>query len=108
MSDLLDWGYLNLASILLGLAAWALPAIALGRRRWPEFCMASLGCCALALLGQIYYQWHRVEIEDFSALMDTARAVAEVSKFLVMTTFAANVVCCLVRRKWEKQRRDSQ
>ena len=96
-----NWYSLSSLSIGLGLAAWVLPLIGLRRRRWYGFCMASVACCALALLGQIVYQWHLVEIGDFSALMDTAWALVLVSGFLVVTTLVENLACCRVR--WRRE-----
>ena len=61
--------------------------------------MGSLTCCMLALLFQIIYTWHMVDIGDFSALMDTTWAVALVSGFLVLTTLGVNGICGLIYRR---------
>ena len=93
----MEYGWLNLGSVALGLAGWIAPWLAfaenwrsgLGRRGlWH---VVSLGCCALALWFQICYQRHLVEIQDWSALLDTAGAVGKVSGFLLVTTLLDNL-----------------
>ena len=93
----MEYGWLNLGSVALGLAGWITPWLAfagngcsgLGRRGlWH---IVSLGCCALALWLQICYQRHLVEIQDWSALLDTAGAVGKVSGFLLVTTLLDNL-----------------
>lgn len=53
--------------------------------------IVSLGCCALALWFQLCYQRHLVDIQDWSALLDTAGAVVQVSAFLLVTTLLDNL-----------------
>ena len=93
----MEYGWLNLGSIALGLAGWAVPWLTfvkgsraglVGRGLWH---VVSLGCCALALWLQICYQRHLVEIQDWSALLDTAGAVGKVSGFLLVTTLLDNL-----------------
>ena len=68
-------GWMNLASLGLGLAAWLLPCIAIafyrkaGGRLSAVFVAASGLCCALALYLQIRYQNHLVEIGDILSLI---------------------------------------
>ena len=93
----MGYGWLNLGSVVLGLAGWAVPWFSLlgrgrpglgGRGLWH---IVSLGCCALALWFQICCQRHLVEIQDWSALLDTAGAVGKVSGFLLVTTLLDNL-----------------
>ena len=93
----MEYGWLNLGSVALGLAGWIVPWFSLveksraglvGRGLWH---VVSLGCCALALWLQICCQRHLVEIQDWSALLDTAGAVGKVSGFLLVTTLLDNL-----------------
>ena len=94
----MGYGWLNLGSVVLGLAGWAVPWFFLlgkgrpglgGRGLWH---IVSLGCCALALWFQIRYQRHLVDIQDWSALMDTSGAVAGISAFLLISTLLDNLL----------------
>ena len=71
-------GWMNLASILLGLAGWGLPVWGLKR------------------LG---YSAHLAEIGDWPAWMDTADAVSAVSGFLLVTTALVNGAAVLLSRQ---------
>ena len=99
----MSWADWNLVSLVLGLIGWILPLVGLRARRWYGFCMASLGCCALALLGQNIAQYQMamimVELGDFSAVPDLERVLAWVSGFLVATTFLENLACYAVKLK---------
>lgn len=97
-------GWLNLASLALGLMAWILPIGNLMRhgklehKHWVAPSMLSLGACALALCFQIFYTHYLVKIEDWSALMDTSGAVALVSAVLLGVTILLNVLTLRVSR----------
>lgn len=88
--------WLNLGSLLLGLAAWGLPLKAfksLGEGRKNDLnrtLFLSLGACILALFFQVLYQGHLVKIQDWSALMDTSGALAWISGLLVLVTLVLN------------------
>lgn len=75
-------GLLNIASLLLGLGAWALPIAAILRRRSP-LCSGSFLLCALSLLCQILYTNHLVIIRGWSAIEDTHGAVTFAAVVLV-------------------------
>jgi len=89
---------LNLGSLVLGIIAWILPVINLGRRNkansrsWAVLSVASVSACAISLCMQIFYVDHLVRIEDWSALMDTSSAVAMVSTLLLIVTIVLNAV----------------
>ena len=92
----MDYGMLNLGSLACGLAGWVVPWLS-GVRRPPVVSrqylrgLISMGLCALALWFQIRYQRHLVDIQDWSALLDTAGAVVQVSAFLLVTTLLDNL-----------------
>ena len=93
----MDYGMLNLGSIVLGLAGWILPILHVSqlskkRRGLGRYAhILSMGACCLAIWLQICYDEHLVNIEDWSALMDTIKAVRVVSLFLLITTVLLNL-----------------
>jgi amino acid transporter len=97
-------GLLNLASFVLGLIAWILPVANLmrykkhDRRKWVTLSILSISACAISLCFQIFYNYHLVKIEDWSALMDTTDAVAFVAAVLLIVTIILNAITLLVYR----------
>lgn len=93
----MNYGMLNLGSIALGLAGWAIPLVqagrlAKGKRGLGRYAhILSMGACCLAIWFQICYDEHLVDIGDWSALMDTIGAVRMVSIFLLVTTLLLNL-----------------
>lgn len=85
-------GTLNFVSLLLGIAAWALPLAAAARpARRGAFTAASFLCCALALVGQILSLGRRVFLGDFSGLEDTMGGTIGMVLILVAVTLALNL-----------------
>ena len=84
-------GWMNLASILLGLAGWGLPVWGLkrwmrGRRKELGLCCWGSGlCCGGALWFQLGYSAHL--------------AVSAVSGFLLVTTALVNGAAVLLSRQ---------
>ena len=101
----MNYGWLNLGSLLLGLAAWACPVIYLIKRNRTQgkdcciFTMISVSACAVSLFFQIVYQDYLVRIEDLSALMDTSHATVAVSAVLLAITLALNLITVFVYSK---------
>jgi hypothetical protein len=97
-------GWLNIGSLVLGLVAWSLPIAYLVRyknpdyKKWIVFSILSISACAISLCLQIFYTYHLVMIEDWSALMDTTGAVASVSSVLVIVTILLNAIPLIVYR----------
>ncbi len=98
---------LNSGSLVFGITAWVLPVIGLIRlqkadtRKRSVFSVASLAACAVSLCLQIFELHHRVGIQDWSALLDTSRAVAWAAVLLVIVTVILNVVAlakCIERQ----------
>lgn len=52
----------------------------------------SMSSCSISLCFQILYNHHLVEIQDWSALMDTTGALVLVSSVLVIVTIALNII----------------
>ena len=91
-------GWMNLASLLLGLAAWALPVAAMALRRKAGGRLGSVLVsfsalfCALALYVQIRCQNHLVEKGDISAILDTSGALVFVAGVLLGVTAVLDVI----------------
>lgn len=97
-------GLLNLGSLVFGLIAWILPVVNLiqmnkhDHKNWIALSIMSISSCALSLCFQIFYTFHLVKIEDWSALMDTTAAVAFASAALLVVTIILNAMTLLVKR----------
>ena len=74
-------GWMNLASLALGLLAWMLPLVCV-----------SFAACAAALYLQLRYHAHLSRIEDVGAFLDTAQAAAFASAVLLCVTLALNAL----------------
>ena len=75
------WYLLNPLSLLLGLAAWALPLMAISRRlRLGKALAASSLCCSVSLWCQLVYQDH------LAALLDTSGALVRTAAVLIAVT----------------------
>ncbi len=92
--------FFSAGSLGLGLIAWIIPIIAMNRRKGKTdgmtFCLLSFSCCAIALVLQLFEIKHRVNIEDWSAIMDTIGAVSGVSVVLVAVTVFLNTLAIAV------------
>lgn len=92
------YGTLNLLSFLLGLAAWAVPVAAVIRKKGGGAGL-SFGLCALALLFQVVYTQHLVDIRDWSALEDTHYAVVSAAWVLMTVTAGLNLTAWAVNKR---------
>ncbi|MFY0517802.1 hypothetical protein ACOMCU_08200 [Lysinibacillus sp. UGB7] len=95
---------LNIGSLVLGLIAWIIPVVNLmryekhGHSKWGGLAILSISACAISLCFQIFYNYHLVKIEDWSALMDTMGAVAFAAAILVIVTILLNAITLIVYR----------
>ena len=95
-------GWMNLTSLGLGLAAWALPLAALALRKraagrlCPALVWASAAACGAALYLQICYQNHLVQIHDVGAILDTTDALVFVAGVLLAVTLALDAFALAV------------
>nr|WP_231607252.1 hypothetical protein [Fictibacillus sp. 18YEL24] len=95
------FGLLNVGSLVLGLIAWILPVVNLLRKNsnsWMTLSMISICACAISLCFQIFYTYHKVTIEDWSALLDTMYTTAFASAVLLLITIVLNVMTLVVNR----------
>lgn len=101
-------GWLNIGSLLLGLVAWILPVINLmGNKKheyknWGILSVISISACAISISFQIFYNYHLVKIEDWTALMDTTRAVVIATAVLLIFTLLLNGLAFIVYQKNKK------
>lgn len=96
-------GWMNLASLALGLLAWMLPVAAMIRTAarpralhpaLPLVCV-SFAACAAALYLQLRYHAHLSRIEDVGAFLDTAQAAAFASAVLLWRDAGAERPCAV-------------
>ncbi|MCL1999541.1 MAG: hypothetical protein FWG65_12320 [Turicibacter sp.] len=90
----MGYTWLNVASLVLGLAAWILPIIGIAKHseNWSIYAVFSLGACVLAVFFQTVYQNYLVRIEDWSAIMDTSWGVVFASAVLIGVAFLLNLL----------------
>lgn len=95
----------TVSSLFLGLAAWTLPIvnIMLTRRKkkwnWGTLATLSLSACAISMWFLYLYTNHKVNVEDWSAILDTTGAITRVTGVLLMGTLLLNLVTYFVYRK---------
>lgn len=93
----------NLGSLVLGLAAWLLPALGMaGRRPTPvktaALAAGSFCACALSLLLVLLHLKQVTAHQDWSALMDTLPAFCLAASVLLIVALALNLLAIL--RHW--------
>ncbi|MGL5652244.1 MAG: hypothetical protein ACRDDE_10830 [Paraclostridium sp.] len=94
----MDYGLLNRGSLLFGLIACILPMCNIimqnkvGNRYWGIISIASFSACGISLCLQIFYINHLVNIEDWTAMMDTLSMVSLGSLLLLITTIILNII----------------
>ena len=97
--------WFNVGSLVLGLVAWVLPIINLAKynkaknKNWIVLLFASMSACTISVLFQIVYQKHLVQIEDWSAIMDTIWGVLFVSTLLIAVTITLNLIAIVKYHK---------
>ncbi|MGG3889647.1 hypothetical protein [Metabacillus fastidiosus] len=98
------FGWLNFASLMLGLIAWILPIVNLAQEKkkenknWVVLSIISISACSISLCFQIFNTYHIVTVEDWSALMDTMYTVAFASATLLIVTIILNAITLNVYR----------
>ena len=94
---MLDASWLNLGSLILGLFAWILPIInlfntkKLNPKKRAILAVSSMTACATSICFQLMYQQYLVQIEDWSAIMDTMGFTTLVSGILLSGTILLNL-----------------
>ncbi|NLL18414.1 MAG: hypothetical protein GX262_05250 [Clostridia bacterium] len=91
-------GFLNLGSLLLGLIAWVVPVLSIklsGKyvmKNCYLFIIVSFSACIASLCLQLFEINHRVQIQDWSALMDTTGTLIWVAVILAAITLLLNIM----------------
>lgn len=94
----MDYGLLNIGSIILGLIAFILPVINLIRYNtsnnpyWFVFALMSIASCMFSLGMQIFYINYLINIKDWTAIMDTINIVVFSAALLLVATIVLNGV----------------
>lgn len=89
-----------LLSLILGLAAWALPLVYLNVwKRKDLFCGGSLALCAASLWIQLRLIRRLVELERFEVLVDTIGGICLCASILVGVTVLFNAIVLFEERK---------
>ncbi|AOY74550.1 hypothetical protein [Clostridium formicaceticum] len=88
---------LSLGSLLLGLIAWIVPFLAMKHPRKDavkncSFIIVSFSACVASLCLQLFEINHRVQIQDWSALMDTIGTLIWVAVILAVITLILNII----------------
>lgn len=100
--------WMNVWSLLFGLAAWGFGLAALLLRRGGRpvrWCHpGSLTACTLSLCLEVFNFARLADIGDISAFLDTANAVRLAAGVLVAVTLALNTAALMVRPKGREAR----
>ena len=105
----MDYGLLNIGSVLFGLVALVFPIINLmtenkdSNKNWIVFSGISMGACSIALCMQILYTNYLVNKQDWSAMMDLLSTVSSVSVSLFVATIVLNVITYFLYCKKESK-----
>lgn len=84
---------LHLGSIILGLVAWIVPFLAFNNlKKAMKHMFISFSACTASLCLQFFEINNRVQIRDWSALMDTIGVLKWVVVTLVVITFILNLM----------------
>lgn len=100
---MLDYGWLNIGSFVLGLIAWIIPVYSMIQRKkigknHSIMILLSMMACAIALWFQIVYNSYLVDIQDWTALLDTTSTLNCVAAVLLIVTILLNVINLIIYR----------
>lgn len=94
--------WLNVGSLILGIIALSIPIInimsSLVMNKFSKsknltfIFIVSIGCAAVSICLQVFYENHLVNIGDYSAMQDVAYSVARISMMLVAITIILNAI----------------
>lgn len=88
--------FLMIGSLILGLIAWILPCMNIGRhetnynKNWAIYSIVSISACAIAISLQVIYSNYIVQIGDWTSLMDTSGTSTLLSIILLIGTLILN------------------
>ena len=90
--------FLMIGSLILGLIAWILPSMNIGRheknynKNWAIYSIASISACAISISFQVIYSNYIVQIGDWATLEDTSGTSALLSIILLIITLILHVI----------------
>lgn len=84
-------------ALAVGFVAWALPVVAMFRRK--NYTSASFACCAASLYLAMIDTQRLVDKPDWAAIEDTHGGVLFGATVLVIVTAALNVAAAVIERK---------
>ncbi|HLR69701.1 MAG TPA: hypothetical protein VK105_21645 [Virgibacillus sp.] len=89
---------LNLGSLLLGIIAWVVPFLAMKHpsKKCFNFIIFSFSACIASLCLQLFEINNRVQLEDWSALMDTIGTLIWVAVILAVITIILNIIAVVI------------
>lgn len=89
---------LSLGSLLLGLIAWIVPFLAMKHpeKNVGKHIIVSFSACVASLCLQLFEINHRVQIQDWSALMDTIGTLKWVAVILAVITIILNIMALVI------------
>ena len=95
--------WLSAGSLFLGFAAWGIPVAAMKLhqegRETRNYSIYSFTLCAIAVVLQLFEIKYRVEMGDFSAIMDTIGATTVAAVILVVVTVILNALGIVLSRE---------
>lgn len=92
--------FCNIGSLLLGLAAWVVPAAAAVRKKnAAESCAVSFLLCSVSLVLQLVNVMYLSRIGDFAAIDDTINAVVLAAGVLLAVAVIVNAAALARGRK---------
>ncbi|WP_317368375.1 hypothetical protein [uncultured Tyzzerella sp.] len=100
----MDFGTLNVLSLALGLASWALPIIAIfylkkkNYKRVRNLSILSVSLTVVSMYFQFLYINHLVKIGDWIAIEDTNGGVVFCCTALIFVTFSLNFINLLIMK----------
>lgn len=90
----------SVGSIILGLIAIAIPFFAIRGVKFPlHSSLYSFTACTLSLLLQFYEIKNRVELNDFSAIMDTINTLCMVATVFIIVVIIINAVAMILHNR---------
>lgn len=92
---------LNYGSLVLGLLAWIIPALAMKHPRKDvvqsyRLIIVSFSACVASLCLQLFEINHRVQIQEWTTIMDTIGTLKWVAVILAVITLILNIMVLVI------------
>ena len=87
---------LNIVSLIFGIGAWVVAAIAIAKPAYyNKSVILSFALCACSLVVQLFEVSRRASLGDYAAIEDTIRAVIIAAIVLVVVTIILNIIALI-------------